>query len=103
MTGFHTVRRAGKTTLQIRNAPQGAIFVWVNGHIEYPKAIARELGREDLDFKPLSWFRMENIAGRSGVKIVLDHAVHNNPFRSKTAIEWAEWRGLLAVEVEAQA
>ena len=27
--------------------PQGALFIWMNGHLAYPKALAAQLGRND--------------------------------------------------------
>lgn len=40
--------RIGKTTGQMLGAPQGAIYVWLNGAIDYPLRLSRDLGRGDL-------------------------------------------------------
>lgn len=66
--------RDGATTRQMREAPQGAVFVWCNSHLHYPKALASALGRKDLDVQPLSWLdRMEVVAGNTR-PVVVDHA-----------------------------
>ena len=41
-------RQEGRTTLQLLNAPWGAVFVWCNDHLHYPGDLARFLGRRDL-------------------------------------------------------
>lgn len=38
----------GTTTLQMKQAPHGAFYVWPNGHLSYPKALAAFVGRDDL-------------------------------------------------------
>lgn len=41
-------RGTGRTTKQMREAPAGAVFVWNNDHLEYPRHVARVIGRPDL-------------------------------------------------------
>ena len=41
-------RGRGRTTAQMLAAPAGAVYVWCNGHIGYPHALAKELKRSDL-------------------------------------------------------
>lgn len=65
-------RRDGTTTLQMKTAPVGAVFVWPNSHLEYPKGLARSLGRDDLRIESPSFFD-----GRwHGLRkpVILDHA-----------------------------
>lgn len=68
-----TERQSGLTTAQMREAPHGAIFVWVNGNLSYPRHLARSLGREDLQIVPLSWLQERN-ARTPTTGVVLDHA-----------------------------
>ena len=42
------LRGTGFTSRQMENAPDGAVFVWCNGHLDYPKRLAEHLGRKDL-------------------------------------------------------
>ena len=67
-------RRTGTTTQQIKAAPKGAIFIWINPDIEYPRLLANKLGRHDLQFRPPSWL----VRGWQGIGltgVVIDHAV----------------------------
>ena len=67
-------RGTGRTTQQMNDAPPGAVFVWCNGALYYPQALAKELGRGDLTVRPLSWLRPCNVMGRNFSGVVLDHA-----------------------------
>lgn len=67
-------RQTGRTTQQLKNAPQGAIFVWCNSHTYYPQNLARELGRSDIKIKPFSWLEERNVRGLRGAHVVIDHA-----------------------------
>lgn len=66
---------SGKTTKQMLEAPQSAIYIWVkNSPLEYAQRLARHLGREDLKITP--YWRLEQldcIRGFNGA-IVIDHA-----------------------------
>jgi hypothetical protein len=42
------MRQTGRTTNQMKEAPEGAIFIWVNAVLSYPKSLSKSLGREDL-------------------------------------------------------
>jgi hypothetical protein len=68
-------RGTGRTTKQMRDAPQGAIFVWCNGHTDYPRALARHLGREDLRIEPRS-FVESNTHMATSKPIIQDHAYY---------------------------
>src|SRR5947207_1411596 len=67
-------RGTGLTTRQMRSAPNGAIFVWVNGHLSYPRDIARHLGRSDLEIVAPSWLEGHHWRGRYLSGLVIDHA-----------------------------
>jgi hypothetical protein len=67
-------RRVGNTTRQMEDAPKGAIFVWVNHHLDYPKQLAREIGRVDLKIVSPEWIEDRRWRGVELSGIVLDHA-----------------------------
>lgn len=78
-------RGTGRTTKQILAAPQGAVFVWTNAYLSYPKHLAFSLGRQDLLIVPPLW--LEHPGGYIGRKLtglVLDHAA---------GLTTAQWRG----------
>ena len=41
-------RQTGRTTQQMLDAPVGAVFVWCNSALTYPKILAHGLQRDDL-------------------------------------------------------
>ncbi len=65
-------RGDGATTKQIQQAPPGAIFVWCNGHVDYPQELAKRLGRSDLRIEGPSFFEDRWQGLRKPV--VVDHA-----------------------------
>ena len=65
----------GATTQQMLDAPHGAIYVWVNSNVDYPKNLARNIGRDDLKIVPRAWLTSNNWIGRKLTGIVVDHAV----------------------------
>jgi len=69
-------RQSGWTSQQMREAPQGAVYVWCNAHLDYPRDLARHLRREDLVIvapHQIEWPETTRYrTRRSG--IVLDHA-----------------------------
>jgi hypothetical protein len=69
-------RGTGRTTQQMKEAPPSAVFVWCNGAISYPQALAKSLGRDDLVIRPRSWLRLINVIGRPRFRVVVDHATH---------------------------
>lgn len=69
-------RGTGVTTRQIKEAPQGAIFVWPHADTDYPKRIAHGMGRDDLLFCcPDDLPRLARSRGR---RVVVDHAAKLN-------------------------
>lgn len=96
---MNKVRQTGRTTQQLKDAPQGAIFVWCNGRVDYPQNIARDMGRDDIRIKPFSWLEERNILGLRDIKVVIDHATPEvNPTISDTtwnAIRLLRSRGML--------
>ena len=63
------MRQSGRTSEQMKAAPKGAVYVWVNSILGYPKALARSLGREDL--RIVGPHMVETLRGRV---FVVDHA-----------------------------
>lgn len=70
-------RGSGTTTAQMLNAPRGAIYVWVNAAMRYPRDLAAKLGRQDLRIIPVDDLRWERLAGLN-LPLVLDHAADPN-------------------------
>lgn len=69
-------RKAGATTRQMEVAPQGAVFVWCNRHLDYPVALAQKLGRGDLEIVGPTWLDGHAWYGLRISGIVVDHAAH---------------------------
>ena len=67
-------RGSGATTKQMQEAPQGAVFIWVNGHFDYPRALANRLNRDDLKIVSPSWLETGQCRGIRCVAVILDHA-----------------------------
>jgi hypothetical protein len=67
-------RGIGRTTAQMKDAPEKAVFIWCNGALDYPKRLARDLGRTDLEIVAPSWLDYESWRGRHLTGIVVDHA-----------------------------
>lgn len=88
-------RQTGWTTAQIQLAPRGAIYVWpFVVSLAYPKSLARFLGRDDLEIIPEATFRMNRVAGRRNIAVVIDHA---------TELTAEGWQALKYVEQAAKA
>ena len=66
--------QTGTTTAQIKQAQQGAVFIWVNADIRYPKQLARQLGRDDLQIVSPSWLDSYRWQGKTFPWIEVDHA-----------------------------
>lgn len=72
-----TLRGSGRTTEQLRSAPKGAVFVWCNGGLAYPRKLARHMGRDDLTIVTAHSYAMgetDLLVKGSNRKIVVDHA-----------------------------
>jgi hypothetical protein len=81
-------RQSGATAAQMKDAPRDAIYIWVNNKLAYPRALARLLGREDLDIRSPVFFETDARFGHRGA-IVIDHATRLTP---RQAEGWAQWR-----------
>lgn len=70
-------RGSGQTTRKMQSAPYGAIYIWCNSGLEYPRALARHIGRQDLIIRSPAYF--ENFGYRGlRIPVVLDHATMEN-------------------------
>lgn len=68
-------RGTGETARQLKDAPQGATFVWCTDDLAYPKRLARALKREDIHIVGVSWVREERWRGvKFPSRVILDHA-----------------------------
>lgn len=69
-------RGTGRTTSQLRNAAHGAVFIWCNDRLFYPKTLARDLGRGDLVIYGPSVLCNggTQLMGIPAPEIILDHA-----------------------------
>lgn len=64
-----TGRQTGRTMRQMKDAPRGAVFVWCNAHLSYPRRLAKAIGRDDLlVVVPLSWLAPHNVYGRKCIR-----------------------------------
>jgi hypothetical protein len=66
----------GRTSRQLQDAPQGALFVWCNERISYPKGLARFLKREDIEVLPLSALSFVGMCNRCPSVVIVDHAAN---------------------------
>lgn len=84
-------RGEGTTTGQMQNSPKGAVFVWVNHHLDYPRQLARKLKRDDLKIVSPEWLSDPmRWAGLELSALVLDHAAHLSPR------QWDGWNHALS-------
>ena len=71
-------RGTGRTTKQMKEAPQNAVFIWgTPGSIGYAVDLARRIGREDLQIKTPVWLK-DNWQGLKLSGVVVDHATTLN-------------------------
>ena len=70
-------RGTGKTTKQMKEAPERSIYVWPNQDRGYAKGLAQTLGRGDLHIKSMYEISRGTHALRGINSVVLDHAVMN--------------------------
>jgi hypothetical protein len=72
--------KTGQTTKQLRDAPPWSIFIWCNSTtVDYPRTLARRMGRDDLRVEPLSVLdEPHRLSGHSVPALILDHAAHLN-------------------------
>lgn len=65
--------QSGTTRRQMLHARMNSVFVWCNNDLLYPRRLAQSIGRSDLDIRPLSWLRTNDILSRNA-PVTVDHA-----------------------------
>lgn len=73
------MRQTGQTFKQMRAAPQGAVFIWCNAQLDYPRRVAIDAGRTDLVVVAPHWVESMAWQGRILPGIVTDHALITSP------------------------
>ncbi len=66
-------QQTGKTSQQMKHAAKGAVYIWPNSFMDYPKDLAKFLGRTDLDITFPSVF-LNKYRGKKISGVVVDHA-----------------------------
>lgn len=69
-------RRSGRTKRQMEDAPKGAIYIWDNKILSYPRELSYSIGREDLTIleKGYLYYRANRLTHIIFTDIVVDHA-----------------------------
>lgn len=69
-------RGVGQTSMQMKAAPIGALFIWHNERLECPRGLAAEVGRTDLLILGPSVLEngAERLKGCTFPAIIVDHA-----------------------------
>ena len=67
-----STRQSGRTVEQMRNAPHGAVYVWPNDQLDYPRRLLQFVSRTDLEIVPKSALTEGRLRGK---RVVVDHAV----------------------------
>lgn len=67
-------RGSGRTSNAMNQAPENAVYVWCDRHLDYPKRLARHLGRSDLQIVRPEWIVNERWRGQMFSGIIVDHA-----------------------------
>jgi hypothetical protein len=81
----------GITTSQMRRAPRGAIYVWLNSSMSYPRKLAKDLGRDDLRIVPPAFFDSRSHIWDSTRAVVLDHATVLNSEQLRSYEEYTAY------------
>lgn len=66
-------RGTGRTTRQMKSAPEGAHFVWCTNNTDYPKKLALRHGRPDLKIVGRGYITSNRSMGTRPTGIVVDH------------------------------
>jgi hypothetical protein len=68
------LRQTGRTTKQMLAAPPGAVYVWCNTSLGYPRNLARALCRHDLVVVGPNWLNTSMRGMSPDTHVVFDHA-----------------------------
>jgi hypothetical protein len=73
--GWDKDRGSGRTTSQMKLAPENSVFIWNNEILDYPRELAASIGRFDLKILGLQCLDDIRIfSGKIYPKIIVDHA-----------------------------
>jgi hypothetical protein len=67
----------GQTTRQMKEAPEGARYIWPSSFTRYARDLASHLGREDLEIIPaarMNHLGLQHYIGGRRFVFVIDHA-----------------------------
>lgn len=67
-------RAVGATNVAMLEAPIGAVFIWADNELAYPRKLASKLSREDLEIVGPEWLANRRWTGRDLNDIVVDPA-----------------------------
>ena len=84
-------RGDGTTTRQMEASPKGAIYVWCNGQLDYPRRLAEKIGRNDLHIVGPYWLEAGGWHGLVLSGLTVDHAARLSE-RELEALSGAETR-----------
>lgn len=84
-------RGTGRTTEQLRQAATGAVFVWCNGHLGYPRRLAAALSRQDLCIRGPDFFSEMGWLGSRPGMVVVDHAFRAGEWAVSVRAGYDEW------------
>lgn len=70
-----SLRGSGRTWRAMREAPQGAVYVWCSHVLGYAKFSAEQLNRQDLEIVGPEWLAHKRYVGRRLTGVVFDHAL----------------------------
>jgi hypothetical protein len=85
------LRGAGRTTRQLELLPQGALFVWCNGALGYPRDLARKLNRTDIRIISPNGLFDPGLRGVEWSAIDLDHATRLTSRQWELYVRLAAW------------
>lgn len=71
------VRGTGLTIEAMLSAPEHAVYVWCNRHIDYPKHLAVKHNRRDLQIVPPQWIIDRRYVGLKLYGVVIDPAIRD--------------------------
>ena len=78
-------RGAGRTTKQMQAAAKNSVFVWHHHSTEYPKELAKKIGRTDLKIVSSGWL-WYGWQGKELSGLVIDHYVFEIANRQMTEL-----------------
>jgi hypothetical protein len=85
-----TGRQSGTTSQQMREAADGAVYVWCNTRLAYPINLAAHLGRNLTIVRP-SWLLKARGRIDAHIDIVVDHAAQLTRSESEALFYLRKW------------